>query len=114
MQSPPARRSKDWPARPRRRLAKISKPFEWKWYFAFQQVGDQTAQTLSEQYRRGRCQRDHWAGWLSLLSPPTHLARTLQMLARTDVEGSLAYERSVRAFHANLRAFFYPLLFEGR
>jgi len=36
------------------------------------------------------------------------------MLARTDVEGSLAYERSVRAFHANLRAFFYPLLFEGR
>ncbi|MEL7371909.1 MAG: DUF3526 domain-containing protein [Myxococcota bacterium] len=97
-----------------RDYAKISKPFEWKWYFAFQQVGDQTVQTLSEQYRRGRCQRDHWAGWLSLLSPPTHLDRTLQMLARTDVEGSLAYERSVRAFHANLRAFFYPLLFEGR
>ena len=35
-----------------------SDAFEWKWYYAFQQVGDQTVEPLSLGYREGRRKRD--------------------------------------------------------
>jgi ABC-2 type transport system permease protein len=89
----------------------IERPFEWKWYFAFQQVGDQQAQAVSEAYTAGRIERDRLAGWLAVIAPPVLFERTLQVLARTDVRASLAYEAQVRAFHASLRAFYYPRLF---
>jgi len=89
----------------------VERPFEWKWYFAFQQVGDQKAQALSEAYTDGRMERDRLAGWLALIAPPVLLERALQVLARTDVRASLAYEARVRDFHASLREFYYPKLF---
>ena len=89
----------------------VERPFEWKWYFAFQQVGDQKAQALAEAYTDGRIERDRLAGWLALIAPPVLLERALQVLARTDVRASLAYEARVRDFHASLREFYYPKLF---
>lgn len=89
----------------------VERPFEWKWYYAFQQVGDQKAQALSEAYTAGRMTRDRLAGWLAFIAPPVLLERSLQALAGTDVRASLAYEARVRDFHAALRAFYYPRLF---
>lgn len=89
----------------------IERPFEWKWYYAFQQVGDQKAQALSEAYTAGRLRRDRLAGWLAVMAPPVLLERSLQSLAGTDLRASLAYEARVRAFHASLRGFYYPKLF---
>jgi len=89
----------------------VERPFEWKWYYAFQQVGDQRAEALSSAYTTGRLARDHWAGRLAWLAPPVLLERTLQSLAHTDLRAALAYEARVRAFHAELRAFYYPRLF---
>jgi ABC-2 type transport system permease protein len=89
----------------------VERPFEWKWYYAFQQVGDQKAQALSEAYTAGRMTRDRLAGWLASIAPPVLLERSLQSLARTDFRASLAYEARVRAFHASLREFYYPKLF---
>lgn len=91
--------------------ANVQRPFEWKWYYAFQQVGDQTAETLSQAYREGRERRDAIAGWLALLSPPALVERRLQAIAGTDMSAALAYEQSVRDFHAALRAWHYPRLF---
>jgi ABC-2 type transport system permease protein len=89
----------------------VERPFEWKWYFAFQQVGDQKAQALSEAYTTGRLKRDQLAGWLAFIAPPVLLERALQALAKTDLRSALAYEARVRAFHARLREFYYPKLF---
>jgi ABC-2 type transport system permease protein len=89
----------------------VSRPFEWKWYYAFQQVGDERAQALSSARTAGRLQRDRLAGWLGWLAPPAGLQRALQALAHTDLDAALAYEARVRAFHAELRAFYYPRLF---
>ena len=91
--------------------AAVERPFEWKWYYAFQQVGDQKAQALSEAYTAGRLQRDRLAGWLAVIAPPVLLERAFQALARTDLRASLAYEARVRAFHAALREYHYPKLF---
>ena len=91
----------------------VQRPFEWKWYYAFQQVGDQKAEALSAAYTEGRRARDRWAARTAWLVPPVLLERTLQALARTDLEAALAYEARVRAFHAALRQFHYPNLFRN-
>lgn len=93
--------------------AEIEGTFEWKWYYAFQQVGDQIAEPLSVAYREGRARRDALAGRLAWLSPPAKLERALQRMAATDAAAALQYEDKVRAFHADLRAYYYPPMFKG-
>lgn len=91
----------------------IKGPFEWPWYYAFQQVGDQTTEALTTAYKDGRLKRDNLAAWVSLLAPSSLLERSLQSLAHTDLSASIHYENRVRAYHAKLRAFYYPKLFRN-
>lgn len=91
----------------------VASSFEWQWYYAFQQVGDQKAESLSSDYQKGRLKRDSIARWVSLLAPPSLLERALQSLAKTDVHASIHYENKVRAYHAALRAFYYPKFFRN-
>ncbi len=88
--------------------------FEWKWYYAFQQVGDQTVEPLSQSYRAGQARRDQLAKWLSLMSPASALQRVMERLANTDMQAAIAYEQSVREFHATLRGWYYPKMFESQ
>ncbi len=91
--------------------AAIEQPFEWKWYYAFQQVGDLRVKPLVDQYRAARLARDHEAGMIAFLSPTSFVERSFEKLAGTDAASMIAYEDSVRDFHAQLRAFHYPMLF---
>lgn len=92
-------------------VADVRRPFEWKWYFAFQQVGDQAAAALSQANRDGRAARARTAAALAWLAPPAALERQLEALAGTDAQAALAYEAAVRDFHAALRQWYYPRLF---
>lgn len=94
-----------------REHALIDEGFEWKWYYAFQQVGDQAVAPLANQYREARLERDRAAGVLSLLSPTSFVERSFEKLAQTDATAIIAYEDNVREFHKELRQFHYPLLF---
>ncbi len=89
----------------------VERPFEWKWYYASQQVGDQKAEALSNAYREGVLERDTWAARLSWLSPPALVERAFQSLADTDTRSALAYDETARDFHAELRGYYYPRLF---
>ena len=86
--------------------------FEWKWYYAFQQVGDQTVEPLSIAYRDGRMRRDGLSAMLSWLSPPAKIERVFQSLSQTDTSAAATYENRVRTFHAELRDYYYPLMFK--
>jgi len=92
--------------------ATVEKPFEWKWYYAFQQVGDQTAEQLSRDYREGRKKRNRLSSMLSLISPASMIQGYFEKLAGTDMTSSLNYEMRVRNFHAELRKWYYPKLFK--
>ncbi len=92
-------------------LGDVTKPFEWKWFFAFQQVGDQKASSVVDAYRAGRVARDRAAGVAAFLSPTSLVERGFERLAGTDTLAMIAYEDAVRAYHAQLRRFHYPLLF---
>lgn len=85
--------------------------FEWKWYYAFQQVGDQTAASLSKEYRNAAQQKYDLAGFVSWLSPPMLLQRKLTRVAETDAIAAFEYEQQIREFHKQLRLFYYPFLF---
>ena len=85
--------------------------FAWKWYYAFQQVGDQVVEPLADQYRDARVARDRQAGFASLLSPTSLVERAFEKLAGTDAGAMIAYEDRVREYHGDLRAFYYPLMF---
>lgn len=91
--------------------AKVTKPFEWKWYYAFQQVGDQTVEPLSELLRSGITRRDNAMKFVALMSPPLLTERLMSYAAKTDVASFQRYDRCVRKFHVNLRQFHYPMLF---
>jgi len=92
----------------------VTSSFEWQWYYAFQQVGDQQTEHLSAAYRDGRLQRARIAAWVSLLAPPSFLERALQSLAKTDLNATIEYEEEVRAYHASLRTFYYPKFFRNQ
>jgi ABC-2 type transport system permease protein len=85
--------------------------FDWSWYYAFQQVGDQKTEPLTMAYREGRLERDRLAGIFSLLAPPILLERSLQALAKTDFSAAITYEDRVRDFHKELRDFYYQKMF---
>ena len=92
--------------------ATVKRPFEWKWYYAFQQVGDQTVQQSSKMRRNAIAARDSAATWVALLSPSSLVERALTEIAETNIKAALAYQQQVRDFHADLRHFYYPFLFQ--
>lgn len=91
--------------------APISAPFHWKWYYAFQQVGDEAAGVLATTYTAERMRRHELTERVAWLSPAVATQLALQRLAATGTLANLAYEQSIRRFHGALREFYYPLLF---
>lgn len=85
--------------------------FDWGWYYAFQQVGDQAAAELSNEYRAAAAKKYELAGYATLLSPPLLLQRKLTRLANTDAVAAFEYEQHIRDFHKALRMAYYPWLF---
>lgn len=85
--------------------------FEWKWYYAFQQVGDQKAETLSKAYRKATLAKSKLAERFSLLSPPMMTQRLMSSIAETDTNAAIKYELQMREYHKELRKFYYPLMF---
>ena len=91
--------------------AKIKRPFEWKWYYAFQQVGDQTVEPLSKALRLGVAKRDQAMSLVALVSPSLLTQRLISSATNTNMASFQRYDACVRKFHTSLREFHYPMLF---
>lgn len=89
----------------------MQRPFEWRWYFAFQHLGDQKVEPMSRAYRTGITMREARAGLVSFALPPIAIQRAMHRLARTDMAAQLAYQNRIRAYHTRLRTYYYPFLF---
>lgn len=91
--------------------APIGEEWHWKWYYAFQQVGDETAAELAKEYRDTMLARDAMTARVALLSPAVAIQRRLETLAETNLDATLAFEDQVRAYHEQIRKAYYPALF---
>jgi ABC-2 type transport system permease protein len=92
----------------------VSKPFEWKWYYAFQHLGDLHVAEMSKAYRDGIARRERLASLLGWVLPPLGLQHAMHDLADTGVAAQLAFQDRVRAYHGELRRFYYPYLFNDQ
>jgi ABC-2 type transport system permease protein len=88
--------------------------FEWKWYFAFQQLGDEAVASASAARDAGIARRETWAQRLGWLLPPLKVAQAMQHLGGSDVKADLAFKAQVRRHHRALREYHYPYLFGNR
>ena len=94
-----------------RDTATIRERFVWRWYYAFQYLGDKSVAPLAAAYADGLRQRHDLAGRLDWLSPALAAQTSLQALAGTDLPAHLAFQQSATRYHDALRAFYYPFLF---
>ena len=93
---------------------RMSAPFHWKWYFAFQHLGDVAVADLAAAHHEGIAAREAWARRVAWLLPPIAVHRAMHAHAGTDVSAQLAFQGRVREFHDRLRRFYYPYLFQDR
>ena len=66
------------------------------------------------QYRASLQAREDWTARVGLLLAPVNVQVLLHRLADSDLAAQLAYQERIGEFHARLRRFFYPYLFQER
>ena len=94
-----------------RNTAPLPAGFHWKWYYAFQQLGDESVADQAAAYRAALLARQRWAAHAGWLLPPVALQTLLHRVAHSDLPAQLAYQDAMASFHGQLRTFFYPYLF---
>ena len=77
--------------------------FSWKWYYAFQQLGDESVAEAFQAYRASLQARQQWTARLGWLLPGVGVQTALHRQADTDLQAQLAYQDDIAAFHARLR-----------
>ena len=85
--------------------------FHWKWYYAFQHLGDLAAGDQAKAYRAGLERRDSLTVRTGVLLPAVGVQTLLHRWAKTDMRAGLAYQDRIRIYHERLRRFYYPYLF---
>ncbi|MBP5987582.1 MAG: DUF3526 domain-containing protein [Azonexus sp.] len=85
--------------------------FHWKWYYAFQQLGDESVAPQVAAYREGLLARQRWSERVGWLLPGVGVQAILHRTAATDLLAQLGYQDAIAAFHARLRSYYYPYLF---
>jgi ABC-2 type transport system permease protein len=88
--------------------------FHWKWYYAFQHLGDLSVADQTGSYRAGLEARDTWTRRLAVILPPLATQVTIHRLGETDLAAQLAYQDRIRTYHRQLREFYYPYIFDER
>ena len=96
---------------PRWANAPPPKGFDSKWYFAFHDVADESVAPAARAYRAGLVKRDAWTTRVAWVLPAVGVQTALHRMADTDLNAQLAYQDRIRAFHADLREFYYRYLF---
>jgi ABC-2 type transport system permease protein len=89
----------------------ITDGFHWKWYYAFQHLGDLAAAPQAKSYRAGLELRNDWTTRAAFILPAVGVQTLLHRWAQSDLRASLTYQDRIRAYHERLRRFYYPYLF---
>jgi ABC-2 type transport system permease protein len=79
-----------------------------------QQLGDDAVAEASRKHREHLRARQDVMTRLAWFAPPAYAQRLLSARAGSDLDAHLAYLQRVRAFHRELREYFYPLCIDDR
>ncbi|MCU0728700.1 MAG: DUF3526 domain-containing protein [Sphingopyxis sp.] len=94
--------------------AEVESGFHWKWYYAFQHLGDRAVAAQTAAYRRALLARDAETRALGWVLPGVGVQYILHRQARTDLRAQLDYQDRIRQFHERVRRYYYPYIFNER
>jgi ABC-2 type transport system permease protein len=92
----------------------LAPDFEWKWYFAFHQLADESVAKQAALHRQALLDRQRWTARVGVFVPPVALNVLLHRMAATDLPAQLEYQSRIEGFHDRLREFYYAYLFGKR
>jgi ABC-2 type transport system permease protein len=85
--------------------------FAWRWYYAFQHLGDVAVQDLASEYQESLFARHQLVERLNVWSVPVNVQGIFNAMAGSDLPAHLAFLQSATQHHDSLREFYYPFLF---
>ncbi|MBQ4822865.1 DUF3526 domain-containing protein [Aquimarina sp. MMG016] len=88
--------------------------FNWLWYYAMQQMGDDDSKNQREALNEKIKLREQTSTQIASAIPNMHLQLTFNQLAGTSMSQQMDYLKATDAFHEKLRLFFYPKIFENK
>ncbi|MFD0796345.1 DUF3526 domain-containing protein [Maribacter chungangensis] len=86
--------------------------FNWTWYYAMQQMGDDESLKDTRAFRQKINERENTSKQLSAFLPNMHLQLAFNELSGTSLHQHLNFLDATGDFHEELRLFFYPSIFE--
>jgi ABC-2 type transport system permease protein len=87
--------------------------FNWTWYYAMQQMGDDESLKERMAMRAKIKQRENASRWLATVIPTMHTQLLFNDIARTSLSSHLQLLDQTIEFHERLRLYFYPKIFEN-
>ncbi|MBE8724290.1 DUF3526 domain-containing protein [Flavobacterium hungaricum] len=88
------------------------KEFEWLWYYAMQQMGDDESAVQSRELESKLEQRNHASQTIAMFIPTLHTQIQLNETAKSDLGNQLLFLKETKLFHEKMRLYFYPKIFE--
>ncbi len=87
--------------------------FNWPWYYAMQQMGDDESQVQANAMQDKLWQRERTSAFIARFIPTLHTQHMLNAIARAGLSNQLSFLDSTTRFHEKMRLHFYPKIFEG-
>ncbi len=94
-----------------RQTATVPAAFEWLWYYAMQQLGDDESARESGDFRTKVGQREAASRSIAWFVPTLHTQLQLSELARSGLGNQLRFLDQTTRFHERIRLYFYPKIF---
>ena len=87
--------------------------FNWLWYYAMQQMGDDESAKKSQELRAKLEKRNRLSANIAQFIPTLHLQVQLNEIAKSGLENQLLFLYETGKFHEKNRLYFYPKIFSG-
>ncbi|MDX6191742.1 DUF3526 domain-containing protein [Flavobacterium sp. Fl-318] len=87
--------------------------FNWLWYYAMQQAGDDDSAQQSRELETKLEQRNKASQTIALFVPTLHTQIQLNEIAKSDLGNQLLFLKETKQFHEKLRLHFYPKIFDN-
>ncbi|WP_109434263.1 DUF3526 domain-containing protein [Aquimarina sp. AU119] len=86
--------------------------FNWLWYYAMQQMGDDDSKTQQNALSEKIELRERTSKQIASVIPNMYIQLAFNLSAGTSMSQHIEYLNETEAFHERLRLFFYPKIFE--
>lgn len=87
--------------------------FNWLWYYAMQQAGDDDSAKQSQELENKLQQRNHASQLIAQFIPTLHTQIQLNEIAKSDLGNQLLFLKETKLFHEKMRLYFYPKIFDN-